>query len=95
MALIYCTECNHTISDHALMCPDCGYSSNDLLVSSEVVKPPFVMPEMTRLIIERDNEKSKLIASIEANLRNLFWMHLGVLFYFITQMLMDVTGFKL
>lgn len=28
MALIKCPECNHEISEHAVSCPNCGYTTN-------------------------------------------------------------------
>ena len=31
MAIIFCTECNHQVSDKAQFCPNCGYSIENIL----------------------------------------------------------------
>lgn len=31
MALIKCEECGHEVSDHAKLCPNCGYQNNNII----------------------------------------------------------------
>lgn len=37
MALIYCSQCGHQVSDKALSCPNCGEPITNILSNREVV----------------------------------------------------------
>lgn len=77
MALIKCPVCGREISDHAKMCPNCGYERNMIFCpdcGKEISSRATVCPNCGRAIMAVSNKGENYGMSIAAFVCSFFWI---------------------
>lgn len=77
MALIKCPVCGREISDHAKMCPNCGYERNMIFCpdcGKEISSKATVCPNCGRAMMPSSNKGENYGMAIAAFVCSFFWI---------------------